>query len=315
MPNKALDDVASEADWATLVEHVASGRLSLLDLIKTHQPERDDYFSHVQYSRAFAMLMTDVRVLERLRVEIHDVIERSEADSRPTDLEAVGRSKDAVRRFLKLSDFHQALSSTGPSLLGGSTFEECLAQYLRITEHLEKLWTDSADLYRRGHYPLATFTAILLLEEMGKVGRLWHELLAYDAPKAKARTLTEKGRNHRLKAFAGVVAGALVNARLDRILGLEAVRRLLQEAESGRLEQVRQACLYIDFVDGSVVTPSERIDEEQARLFVVFAGEIWAETFGNLPSEFKRMIDLVSAFERELGYNDEQIYGRTQAAG
>jgi AbiV family abortive infection protein len=166
---------------------------------------------------------------------------------------------------------------------------------------------------RREHYPLATFTAILLLEEMGKVGLIWHELLSYDAPRSTVRELKGIGRDHRQKAFIAVVAGAVVNARLDRILGLKVVRQALQDAESGKLEGIRQACLYVDYVDGVVTIPGERIGREQAKLFVVLAGEIWAETYGHLPFEFERMIELVSAFEVELGYSREQIYGPGQA--
>ena len=47
---------------------------------------------------------------------------------------------------------------------------------------------------------------------------------------------------------------------------------------------------------------------------MVLAGEIWAETYGHLPFEFERMIELVSDFEAELGYSREQIYGKEQAA-
>ena len=313
-PDSKLTAEATEADWLTLVEAVAEGRLPLMDLMRNNRAKAGDYFGHVQCSRAFIMLMQDERIVRRLSSEIQETINRLSDGRQTANLNAAVASKDGVRRFVKMSGLHAEMANTNPSLLNGSTFEECLQQYLKILGHLEQLWTDSRDFYRRGRYPLATFTAILLLEEMGKIGLIWHELLAYDRPRSTVRKLNGVGRNHRQKAFMGVVAGAVVNARLDRILGLQAVRQAIQDAESGKLETIRQACLYVDYVDGEVATPRERIGQEQAKLFVLLGGEIWAETYGHFPFEFERMIALVSAFETELGYTHEQIHGTPEKA-
>jgi hypothetical protein len=104
-----------------------------------------------------------------------------------------------------------------------------------------------------------------------------------------------------------VAAGAVVNARLDRILGLKAVRKLLQDVESGKLEHLRQSCLYIDVVDGRVVKPEDVVDVSTARFFVILAGELWAETLGHFPWEFQRMIEKVTGFEIEVGIDPAVI--------
>ncbi|WP_158744360.1 AbiV family abortive infection protein [Acidisphaera sp. L21] len=292
---------ATAEQWLAFVEAVADGHVSIMEVMKANRSEPGDYFGHVQSSRVSMMLLRDERILKRLAIEIGASIDRISAGKHSADLNASVASKDGLRRLLKITKLHVEMADNSPSLLTGSTFEECLQQYLKVLGHLEQLWTDSRDLYRGGHFPLATFTSILLLEEMGKVGLIWHELLAYDSPRSAATELRDVGRNHRQKAFMGVMAGALINARLDRIVGLNAVRQVIQDAESGRLETLRQACLYIDYVDGAVATPGERIGQEKAKLLVLLAGEIWAEAYGHFPFEFERMIGTVSAFEAELG--------------
>jgi len=314
MPNGDLTKVVTEADWLALVEAVADGQLSMMDIIRNNRPEPGDYFGHVHCSRTFIILLHDERIAKRLSAEIQGAIGRVSGDKKSKNPEAATASKDGLRRFIKMGRLRAEMATNNPCLLNGATFDECLQQYLKIVGHLEQLWTDSRDLYRRRHYPLATFTAILLLEEMGKIGLIWDELLAYDRPRSTVKELNGVGRDHRQKAFMGVVAGSLINARLDRILGVKTVRQVIQDAESGKLEAIRQACLYVDYVDGAVTTPGERIGQEQAKLFVVLAGEIWAETYGHFPFEFERMIELVSAFEIELGYTREQIHSELEIA-
>ena len=231
-----LRGVVNKDQWLELVEAVADGRLSMMEVIKINRPEPGDYFGHVQCSRAFHMLMNDERILKRLAAELAETIKEKSGGKLSQEFNKAAASKDGVRRFMKMGGLHKEMWETSPRLLTGATFEECLEQYLKIMRHLEGLWTDSRDLFRREHYPLATFTAILLLEEMGKIGLLWHELLTYDMPRSTVRELSGIGRDHRQKAFIAVVAGAVVNTRLDRILGLKVVRQVLQDAESGKLE-------------------------------------------------------------------------------
>jgi AbiV family abortive infection protein len=132
----------------------------------------------------------------------------------------------------------------------------------------------------------------------------------YDAPR-ETTAISIVDRNHRRKHFIGVVSGALINSRLDRVLGKGVVRKLLHEAESDELEKTRQSCLYIDTKDGNPVTPSQQIDEDRARTLVVFAGELMAEVLGRFPWEFERMLENVIAFEREIGFPEKKIAPRS----
>jgi hypothetical protein len=117
-------------------------------------------------------------------------------------------------------------------------------------------------------------------------------------------------RDHRRKHFIGVVSGALINSRLDRILGKDVVKKLLHEAESDEFEKTRQACLYIDIRNGVPVTPAEQISEGRARTLVILAGELMAEVLGHFPWEFERMLDAVMTFEEEIGLPPKKVARR-----
>ncbi|MCC8959303.1 AbiV family abortive infection protein [Bradyrhizobium sp. Pear77] len=300
-----------ENHFDRLREQLASGEVSVLSVFEFGSSKwrtQHDHEAYVMYSRATQMLMSDVRILKRLMVELDAEFERRAGKriDHPS-INAAVKSKDGARRVAKLNQFHAEAYRDGASLIVASTFAEALEQYLALVAHVERLWDDACKLYRERHYPLSTFLSILTVEEVGKLGRLWNDLLAWDSPASSNPTLGLLGRDHRKKHFMAVMAGAVVNARLDRILGLKEVRKLLQDVESGKLEQLRQSCLYIDVVDGKVVKPEDVVDCSTARFFVVLAGELWAETLGHFPWEFQRMIDKVTEFEIEVGIDPALI--------
>jgi AbiV family abortive infection protein len=296
----------SEDSFDRLREQVASGEIPVLSVFEFASREwrgQQDHEAFVMYSRASHMLMCEPRIMQRLMVELDEEFERRSGKrlDHPR-INAAIRSKDGARRIAKLNQLHVEAYQDGASLIAASpTFTEALEQYLALIAHVERLWDDACKLYRERRYPLSTFLSILTVEEVGKLGRLWSDLLSWDRPPNSKSTLGLLGRDHRKKHFMAVMAGAVVNARLDRILGLKEVRKLLQDVESGKLEQLRQSCLYIDMVDGRVVKPEDVVDVTTARFFVILAGELWAETLGHFPWEFRRMIGKVTAFEIEIG--------------
>jgi AbiV family abortive infection protein len=297
------DEVASEKAWHDMIESLASGHMTVLDLFR-NGPVEGDYEGFVTFTRAMHMIMSDRRILERLHSESVAEIERATGKKASADeIARVVKSKDGVRLFEKLSQVHADMYGEGPTFITGKTFAEAIKQYLDLCAHVERLWDDACRLFREGHFPLSTFVSILTIEEVGKLGRLWYDLLAWDRPlTSDKKDLGLLGRDHRKKHFMAVMAGALINARLDRILGIRNVKKLLQDVESGKLEQLRQSCLYIDMVEGKIVMPEEIIGAPDAKFFAILAGELWADTLGHFPWEFFRMIEKVTAFEVELGY-------------
>jgi AbiV family abortive infection protein len=308
MTDTALDERA----WEKFVNDLAEGHLSILDTMEAihcHSYQEGDYLGFVSYARSYLSLMQDPRVVRRLLTEINAKL--SEITDGKQDLQSIQvgvRSKDGHRLFAKRDAIHTEMFADGPSLLTGATFEDCLAQYRTLIDHVERLWGDACELYQRERFPLCTFISILTLEEIGKLGRLWWDLLGHDHPRSATKSSPRGLGDHRKKQFTAVVSGAVINARLDRILGIKRIKQLLEDVESGKLEKLRQACLYVGAIDGRVVTPAEVIDRETAKFFIVLSGELCAEILGHFPWDFERMIKRVTDFEIEIGFPATRVH-------
>ena len=181
-----------------------------------------------------------------------------------------------------------------------------MSQYKALIGHVEAQWRAASELCLSGNFPLAAFVSILVIEEIGKLTHLGDDLIWFDAGERRGRG-RGVARGHRRKQLIGVLTGALVNARLDRVLGLDVVRRILGEAESNVLERTRQSCLYIDIGRGGPVLPEEVVSKERARELTVLAGELMAEVLGYFPWEFDQMLDSVVRFEVALGMPEAKV--------
>jgi AbiV family abortive infection protein len=290
-----------------LVADILAGEVAVFDLLRA--APSGDYWAFVQKMRLFRVLARDVRILKLLRGEMNAGM--VEAGVNPDD-EAIARRlarKDGSRRFVKLVEQRAQAFNEQPSLLSGATFEACLEQYKALIGHVEGMWTDACQFYMGGNYPFAGFFSILVIEEVGKLSRLFEDLLHYDIPRA-VELSGKVEKSHRRKHFIGVVSGALINARLDRVLGQDVIRKILHQAESEELGKIRQSCIYVDVQDGRAVIPSEAIEAERSRVLTVLAGELMAEVLGHFPWEFKRMLDNVIAFERSIGMPEKKIERR-----
>lgn len=294
-------------DIESLVSDILSRKVSLFDLLRS--APSGDYFTFIHRMRLFHVISRDLRVLKILAEEMEAKIAEAGGIANDGEIEKELARKDGGRRFPKLLEERARAFNGQPSLLTGGTFEASLEQYKALIAHVEKMWAEACRLYNAGNYPLAAFLSILVIEEVGKLSRLPHDLMFYDVPRPPASG-DPVDKSHRRKHFIAVVSGALINARLDRVLGKDAVRKVLHLAESDELEKVRQSCLYIDLQDGRAVTPSDVIGVERARVLTVLAGEIMMEVLGHFPWEFERMRNDVVAFERAIGMPETKISPR-----
>jgi AbiV family abortive infection protein len=223
-----------------------------------------------------------------------------------TSLKELGkttRAKNADRRWGVFSSLITDIQKRGRTLLTAGSLDDQLVQYSRYIHHVNECWYQARDCYRAERYPFSAFFSILTLEEVGKLSTLWAELLAYDAPSVCTVARRDPRYNHRKKHFLAACQGALVNSRLDRLLGLEQINKFIAHAESGHLETIRQSCLYAELGGGDF--PSTSITEEDARQLCVLSGEVMADVLGHFPWEWERMIAQVKEFEREVGLEPE----------
>lgn len=298
----------SPPEVSELIADIVAGKVSTFDLLRS-APE-GDYRAHVEMMRTFGAISSDLGALKVFLAELQQKIADHEGDrGNSEEIEKQLLRKDGHRRFEKLMVQRGAAFSGKSSLLSGNDFETCLAQYKALLAHVEGSWASAAEEFKMRNFPIAAFLAILVIEEIGKLGRLPQDLVYYDKPRFASED-SSVDRDHRRKHYLGVVSGALINSRLDRILGKDVVKKLLHEAESDEFEKTRQACLYIDTKDGVPVTPAEQIGEERARTLVILAGELMAEVLGHFPWEFDRMLDAVMTFEEQVGIPPKKVARR-----
>ena len=242
--------------------------------------------------------------------EIIQQLEKWEKDEIETILQ-----KNAVNRFKRYSGELSAFLSSGFKVVTGPTWEEMTRQLFQIVSHAEGLWKDATALFEGGRYATACFLSIVCIEECAKIdfGRFqtycfFVNNLRTDITNPQPSTTSQRRSpltSHTMKHLLAACSGALVNSRMDRVLGIEKVASFISDCEKGKLEKLRQSCLYTDINQGEqrVLLPAEQISREQALFYVCLAGEILAEVGGIEPSTHERLLEKVDEFERANGIN------------
>lgn len=233
-----------------------------------------------------------------------------------TDLDgALAETRAKVERhfpqFLEYVDAQNELIASGACLLTGTSYREDYEQYMQLVAHVEQLWDGARTLHQAGLYAQSLFLAVSCLEETGKVGVARFQMILRQMHRdgdadpdviEKVRRKRNPFYSHPQKHLLVAGAGAIVNSRLDRILGRKRVSKFLEDARSGSVERLRQSALYADLGELGPVLPAKQISPEQACFYVVLAGELMAEILGFEPSEWARLLSKVQAFEQEIGY-------------
>jgi AbiV family abortive infection protein len=274
--------------------------MSLIDEFRANIPDSKDPIEWILFTRKELAGKKDRESCKQLLAELEEKI----------GMEGLNKSrevlikKDGDKQWSNFSEILNESLSLGPRLITAITLEEAVAQYFKYHKHAESCWFQACDCFRSGRYPFSAFFSILALEETGKLSFLWNELLSFQPDNAsKTPTVRKKDPlyHHSKKHVIAACQGALVNDRLDRLIGLERVKTFIENAASGELEAIRQGCLYSDYTSNGPSIPLERVSRDDACLLAVISGEIMADVLGNFPWEWERMIKAVKKFEFENG--------------
>lgn len=253
-------------------------------------PNIDDLLSKLE-----AIIGHNLNILEELGEEKDDIIRR---------LHEKIIKKDQVGRFEQYSRELSKFMSRGFRVVIGPTKEEMVEQLYQIVGHAEGLWNDAVALFDAGSYATACFLSIVCIEECTKINFGWFQTLHAFENRLQPSTRPQ-GRNplasHIRKHFLSACCGALVNSRMDKVLGIENVNSFISDCESGNLERLRQNCLYTDInlSEGIMLLPAKQISREQALFHICLAGEIFAEVGGMDPDTNSRLLSKVDEFEKK----------------
>jgi len=161
-------------------------------------------------------------------------------------------------------------------------------------QHLDKYWRISRRFFEEGDFTLASFFAITLIEEVGKVIILGNRQISGKLDK-------KSFYNHQRKYAYAVGLTLLVNSRVTRIYGEEEAK-FARWFREGELFRIRNKCLYLEIEGAAVRVPSESIAGNDAFLLVCIAGEVYAEIqgfyTGTGPDEWRAILGEVDAFRK-----------------
>lgn len=216
-------------------------------------------------------------------------------------------SRRAVDRFTRFNNLlNKALSEPDPFFDGGN-IEIDASCFQSLVQHSENLWEQVVVQLRERSWATSIFLSIACIEEIGKITVAKFQVIVNEQRRSspipssgqrasRRNPLLSHRKKHQLAAFSGF----LINSRADRILGLDNILRLLELAENGDLETIRQNSLYSSSENGLIRLPEQRRSREDAVFFATACGELLCEIGGEPPSEFERLLTKVTTFENEF---------------
>lgn len=163
--------------------------------------------------------------------------------------------------------------------------EVMLKQLEKYIRHAENVWNDAVSMYHKQRFSMSCFLSIVCIEECSKISfgefQYYHRIL-YEEPKSERKPRGKNPLNqHSRKHFIAACSGALVNTRMDNLLGIDKVVEFIENCESGQLEKLRQMCLYADINrEGGILIPEEIITKEKSLFYVCLAGELLSQVEG-----------------------------------
>lgn len=192
--------------------------------------------------------------------------------------------KKPVERMKKHAIAIGDFLNNGFTVLTGSP-EKMLKQLEAYIRYAENLWENAVMMFQKSSYALACFLSIVCIEECSKIS--FGEFQYYrTVMRGKSNDeIKPRGKNplsqHNKKHFVAACSGALVNTRMDDIVGIDKVTEFIEDCETGKLERVRQMCLYADVnKEGAIVIPEAVVTKEQAAFYITVAGLLLSQIEG-----------------------------------
>lgn len=222
------------------------------------------------------------------------------------------KKKSSATRLMKFTDILNDALFSAERIFKTDCLEQDCKEFWYLMRHAECLWDDAVRLLRQESHASSVFLSIVCIEEIGKLSIARFQIAVNEAERGRSAASVMRGKKnllyshhkkHQLAAFSGFA----VNSRADRILGLNNIVKLLDLAESGKLETIRQNCIYSRQQEGSIVLPLTARTKGDAVFFCSVAGELLAEIGGFEPEEFERLLRCIVEYEEEFPLNRYEL--------
>lgn len=160
-----------------------------------------------------------------------------------------------------------------------------------IKNHLNKYWNLSQEFFERCDFALASFFAITLIEEVGKLSIIRIENMG-------GQVKNKIFYNHEKKYFLAVMDNLFENSRVTRIYGKNE-NKFAEWYKNRNLFKMRNNSVYLE---RDLSVPETKVSEYESCLLVCIAGEIYAEaqgeSIGTDAEESIRITDEVDVFRK-----------------
>lgn len=277
---------------------------SISDLVKNYSLDSEDSRDWIIATRKVILELSNLdeksylKVLQTTIAELKEIIGPSEWKKSEKAKEKKGSKRYQKQLSCLLEKF-----GTGPQLLHGKTLEERISEYYQYLDHVERCWQQARDCFRAGRYAFAVFFSILTIEETGKLSFIWPELMGVKLPRQEPPASGRKTPfyHHSKKHCIAAFNGAIVNARLDKLLGVNRIKSFIDDAANGKLEDLRQSCLYSEPSISTCVIPGNTIRRQDSMEYVVLSGEIMRDLLPCLPGDETKLRKEIEEFESSVG--------------
>ncbi|QND41814.1 AbiV family abortive infection protein [Rhizobium leguminosarum bv. viciae] len=136
-------------------------------------------------------------------------------------------------------------------------------------DHVAVLLEDASAAFERGSFGTSVFLSISALEETPKAELLGFRARGGDGEKKKG---IDPMRSHAMKHLMAI-RPTTFKGRLPGILGDAVCERLIEEAMTGKLKDLREVALYVHADENGVRAPLTEISQERARELLLLALE------------------------------------------
>lgn len=215
---------------------------------------------------------------------------------------ATFRQKEVYRRMRPFLEAVSELANNVPTLPSAASREELNSGFAELARHVQGILEDAVLLFTNHRYASSQFMSIVGIEELGKVAVARIHKVCGQPKQSSDGKLARKLRHHTTKHFLAASAGAVINSRMDRVVGIPTLLTFLDDAESGALEAIRQRALYYEVDSGSAHVPRKAVTRYEAAKYLVIFGELLAEVATADPEPFEVLLKKVERLEKRIGW-------------